>query len=90
MGSTVCLVNCSNLLLQPIYMGKLRLNIEEKKAKDEIARERSAFQSHGSGSRPQTESGSTFVRSTNGVRRGGGRDVRSDTRASSSEESRVN
>jgi hypothetical protein len=71
-------------------MGKLRLNIEEKKAKEEIARERSAFQSHGSGGRPQSESGTAFVRSSNGVRRGGGRDVRSDTRANASEESRIN
>lgn len=75
---------------RPIYMGKLRLNIEEKKAKEELARERSGFQPHGSGSRPQSEIGSTFVRSTNGVRRGGSRDIRSDTRASASEESRVN
>ena len=77
-------------LFQPIYMGKHRLNIEEKKPKEELAATRIRTPRFPPATNNRQESGSGFNRSTtNGFGPRRGREFRNDARSTSGEEIRT-
>jgi hypothetical protein len=82
------------ILFQPIHMNKHRLNVEEKKPREELAAARSRpirLPASADGKANAAESGGNFVRPVaNGPGPRRNREYRSDARSTSSDEGRTN